>query len=151
MYIFWRNAVRYHFRPSRLTAICIVPNSDDDGVFSVTFILSDLPWTPFHLMPFRLCSYEWKPSAIACPEIFSVPRWSKFRPSRGDFGSSDVPFSNFSLPMCWYCQLFPLYSTMLISLLILYLYKNHLLLTVFYPVGILPKNKIRSIINSFIY
>jgi hypothetical protein len=109
-----------------------------------------LPWKSFHPWRFlRFRFWEWRPSSSACRQSF--PLYA----GRTSASYSEISvlavfrYRIFSMQICWYRQ-FHRYSTILTLLLSLYLYSFFFTLDCFTPLVFLPKNKIRSIINSFI-
>jgi hypothetical protein len=108
-----------------------------------------LPWKSFHLWRFlRFRFWEWGPSSSACRQSFPLYAGQTSTPYSGISVLSVFRYQIFSMQICWFRQLHR-YSTILTLLLSLYLY-SFFTLDCFTPLVFLPKNKIRSIINSFI-
>jgi len=91
--IFQRNAVRYHFRLSWLTATYIASNSEDEDVFTATFILTRITSKTVPSAAFSVSQLRMETIRPRLPEIFFVLPWSKRCPSRGDSSSSCIPMS----------------------------------------------------------
>jgi len=115
-------------------------HSFESGIMIVSLqplpLCLNCPENLFHLMPFQFCysELEHPPSLTG---NFLHPTWSKLRPSHGDFRTSNVPVSNFSLPMCRFCQLYR-DSILLILQLSSYL-SSSFTLDFFYSVGVNTK------------
>ena len=87
------------------------------------------------------------PSAVATRQFFPFHAGQTSIPFYGDFGSSLCLGQTFCIQTDW-CWLLHFSRTILILLLSLYVY-NSFTLDCFTLLVVLPKNKIRSIINSF--
>ena len=149
MEVFSDNAVRYHFRRSGLTAICIASNSDNECVFAEHVHYFRITLKIFIIWRLlRLSNCEWKPIRCHLPAIFSVSHRLNFSPVLWGFRFFGCPGQIFCIQTDWFCLLH-LSRTILILLLSLYVY-NSFTFDCFTLLVVLPKNKIRSIINSFI-
>jgi len=131
--IFRRYAVRYHF--STFMAYRYLHSFEFGCWWCLCshLHLPQLPRKSFHLMPFRFCCCVWKPSAIAYRKFSPFHVGWTFFPFYRDSRPSCVSLSNFSLPMCWLCQLHR-FSIRLILLLSWHLYSSFTL-DCFYSVG----------------
>lgn len=148
MKIFSNDAVRHHFRPFGLSAICIASNPDGECFFADAFIIADLPWKPLStLMPFTTSQLWMATHPLSLPDNFPFHAGQTSIPFYGDFGSSLCLGQTFCIQTDW-CWLLHFSRTILILLLSLYVY-NSFTLDCFTLLVVLPKNKIRSIINSF--
>jgi len=148
MKLFSVDAVRYHFRPSGLSAICIASNPNCWvllcrclhylGFTLKTFINSDTFY--------GFATENGDPSAVATRQ-FPVSLRSNVLPVLWRFQFFVVSQSNF-LHSERLILVASSFRTILILLLSLHVY-NSFTLDCFTLLVVLPKNKIRSIINSF--
>jgi len=139
------------FRRLRFTAIYIASNPDNDVFLADKPLGQNHPENRWNLWSLFTVLQLWMEIHWLLLPVNSSRFPLVKRPSRIT-GISVLPvvrYQIFSIRICWCCR-FYLYSTILILLLSLYVYSfftfDRLTLLV-----VLPKNKIRSIINSFIY
>jgi hypothetical protein len=121
-------------------------NSDNNCVFAVTFVSIELSWKPFYQMLLSVSWLKMLPSSIFHRQFFPFLVFGLLSPVTV---ISVFPMSRylFSIQTGW---LRPLHLSGTISILLSGLYLcSSFTLDCFTLLVYLPKNKIRSIINSF--
>jgi len=132
------------------TAICIAPDSDNVCAFADPFLLQNYPEIGFVRCFLRFRWRDWFPIVTCSPAICPFPlRLNVFLLlQRFRFFLIRSGFNFLAFRLADYVSVIHLYflNIAINPVLIQFIYSR-----LFYSVVVLPKNKIRSIINSFEY